>query len=172
MGEREDIEAYAALGAREARGFEPVRWPDLELTEERLVRLFEGVLEARLEPARLAFGDEGAIAAAEGRVDEAWRTGGMQARFAPEGVYVRAWCEVRLRLVGADDPAEEPVATLRLDGELCLSFVAQRHASPFVDFMGGTLELAGADDVAATVRRIDPFALRLEPAHLLEWFGE
>jgi len=165
LNESEAIERYDRAGAVAAGGrFAGVRWPDVALTEDNLLRLLEGVLGARFDFAREAFGPDFDSEGLAGRLDEAWRRDAVQVRFAPEGVYVRAAFTVRVRLDG-EDGEEEACETLAVEAEVCLSFSTRRHARPFVDFMGG--RLARASDGAARVT--DPFALMIEPQDAVAW---
>lgn len=163
MTEAEAIECYDRAGAAAGR-FAGVRWPDVLLTEENLFRLVDGVLAERLDFAREAFGPDFESEALVERLEEAWRHDGLQARFAPEGVFARAVSCVRVRLVDPDGE-EEAVETLTVEAELCLSFSTRRHARPFVDFMGGRITRSG--DGAS--RALDPFGLMVEPQLAVAW---
>jgi hypothetical protein len=164
------IERYNRAGdAARAEGG-PVHWPHIALDARNLERLVEGVLGARIDIVRAAFGDEFDAGACEDRIEEAWRTDALQTRYAPEGVFVRARFTVRVTLVGEDGEAEkieEPPGdeTLEITTELCLSFVERRHTRPFVDFMSGELRRVG-DGIA---RKLDPFAFAIEPGDALAW---
>lgn len=163
-GEGEAIERYDRAGGGPST-FAPVRWPDLAVTTENLALLAEGVLGARCDFAREAFGPDLDSDALSDRLEEAWRLEAMQVRYAPEGLYLRFNYTVRVTLAGddADDDATEE--TLAVEGELCLSFSARRHARPFVDFMGGRILRAGD----GAVRALDPFALMIEPQTAVAW---
>ncbi len=161
--EREAVERYDRAGGGPSP-FPPVRWPDVAATGENLARLAEGVLAARCDFAREAFGPDFDSEALTDRLSEAWRLDAMQARYAPEGLYVRITYAVRVVLSDEDDGAEA-VETLAVEGELCLSFSTRRHAQPFVDFMGG--HIVRASDGAA--RRLDPFALQVDPESAVAW---
>lgn len=166
----EAIEHYDRAGARAAHGtpWAPVRWPDLALEGANLEKLAMGVLESRLDLAREAFGPDFDAAAAGSRLEEAWRVDALQARYAPEGVYVRGAFTVRLVLAAEEvEPGDGDEATeiLGLRAEFCVSFVEQHHTRPYIDFMGG--EVRRESDGAA--RTIDPFAFRLDPADAVGW---
>ena len=163
MTEAEAIECYDRAGAV-AGPFAGVRWPDVALTEENLARLAEGVLAARLDFGREAFGPDCDTDALGERIEEAWRRDARQVRFAPEGVYVRVRCSIRVRVLD-EDGQEECAELLHLEAELCLSFSTRRHARPFVDLMGG--RLTRSSDGAS--RAIDPFGLMVEPQLAVAW---
>jgi hypothetical protein len=172
MDDDEAISACDRAGEAAAKGgsFEAVRWPDLALEAPNLVRLAVGVFAVRLDLAREAFGSDFDSAASAERLEEAWRTDALQARYAPEGIFVRAAFTVRVALAADPDevdPTGEPAAveTLTLAAEFCVSFVEQRHTRPFVDFMGGEVR-RGSDGASRT---LDAFAFRVEPAQAVEW---
>lgn len=167
MNDREAIERYDA-GGTSARGrFPGIRWPDVALTEDNLRRLFEGVLEARVNVAAFALGDDIDSEALAGRVEEAWRLDAMQVRFAPEGVFVRAAFTVLVRLASADPEAEpEAEVSVAIGGEICLSYVELHHVRPFVDFMGGQLRLLDPEPV---VRTLEPYTWMVEPDAAVAW---
>ncbi|MGH8021249.1 MAG: hypothetical protein ACREIA_23810 [Opitutaceae bacterium] len=173
MDDREATAAYDAAGMKGAPGA-GVRWPDIDLAAGNLRRLFEGVLDERLDLAELAFGEQANRADAAEQLEEAWRLEAMHTRFAPEGVYVRAKFSVRIRLLddaAPDDPSEDEV-WLGVEGELCLSFATRQHTRPFVDFMGGSLrieERTGDATPVATEKRLDPFALMVSPQLAVAW---
>ena len=161
--EAEAIEIYDRAG-RVSGSFASVRWPDIAITETNLRALVEGVVTARVDVAREAFGHDLDTDALADRLEQACRHDAMQVRFAPEGVFVRARCEVRVWLLG-DEGEEDEEETLTVEGELCLSFSTRRHARPYVDFMGG--RLVRASDGAA--RGIDPFGMMIEPQIAVAW---
>jgi hypothetical protein len=165
LTEAEAIERYDRAGAAQAGArFAGVRWPDVSVTEDNMQRLVEGVLGARIDFAREAFGPDFEPEGQEDRLEEGWRHDAAQMRFAPEGVFVRAACTVRVRLCD-EEGGEEALETLAVEAEMCLSFSTRRHARPFVDFMAG--RIVRASDGAA--RTIDPFALMIEPQTAVAW---
>ncbi len=165
MEDREAIEQYNRAGEATRVRFPAVRWPDLALATENVARLAEGVLSARCDCARLAFGDDFEVEAHEERLSEAWRTDALETRYAPEGVYVRAAFSVRVELAPETDEAETISETLSFTCELCVSFTHRHHIRPFVDFMGGEVRRNG-DDVKM---HLDPFAHEIAPADALAW---
>jgi hypothetical protein len=169
MDDREAIEQYDRAGEKHSGAFAAVRWPDLALDAENLVRLAEGVFDARCDCVRLAFGDTVDGTALGGRLSEAWRTDALHVRYAPEGVFVRTRLSVLLEIAPDDndpDADEESVQeTLAFDGELCVSFTHRHHTRPFVDFMGGSVRRM-TDGVST---RIDPFAHEIAPVDAVAW---
>ncbi|MBE2215324.1 MAG: hypothetical protein IAE82_15735 [Opitutaceae bacterium] len=165
LTETEAIERYDRAGAARAGArFAGVRWPDVAADEDNLARLVEGVLGARVDFAREAFGPDFESEGPEHRLEEAWRRDAVQVRYAPEGLFVRAAFTVRVRL-SDDDGEEEALESVSVDAEICLSFSTRRHARPFVDFMRGRL-LRASDGAART---IDPFAMMVEPQDAVAW---
>lgn len=163
--EAEAIERYNA-GAAAAPPFAAVRWPHLALDAPNLWRLVEGVLGERVDLAREAFGADLDSDALADRIELAWREDALHVRYAPEGLYVRARCSVRLWWLQDDDEGDEPAEeTLGCEMELCLSFSTRRHARPFVDFMSGRI-VRVSDGVS---RPIDPFGLMVEPELAVAW---
>jgi hypothetical protein len=144
-------------------GFPLPRWPDLLIESENLLRLFNGAMEQRCDFPGLILGD--AFAGGDERVEEAYRVEAMQARFAPEGLYIRARLIRRAWVEPASSEDEELSGEAVIDGEVCLSFVPQRHVCPFIDVMGGWIRFADGREP----RRIDPFGYRLERDEALEW---
>lgn len=164
MNESEAIERYDHAGGGPS-ALRPIRWPDLAITTENLGRLLEGVLGARIDFARAAFGDDfSAESVDDDQLEEAWRREAIDVRYAPEGLYVRARHAVRIRLLD-ETGAEEAAETLEVEAEICLSFSTRRHARPFVDFMNGRLTRVA--DGASQV--IDPFGLMIEPEAAVAW---
>jgi hypothetical protein len=169
MDDREAIEHYDRRGGQHApaEGFPPVRWPDLALHPANLARLAEGVLDARCDCARLAFGEGFDRAPLRERLSESWRTDALHARYAPEGVFVRAKFSVLVEIApdpeeGDDEAASE---TLSFTCEICVSYSSLHHTRPFVDFMSGTVRRA-TEGVAV---RLDPFARAVTPQDAVEW---
>jgi len=157
------IERYDRAGGGVSR-FGAVRWPDVAVTEDNLARLVEGVLGARIDFAREAFGPDFESEGLEERLEEGWRRDAVQVRYAPEGVFVRAAFTVRVRLID-DEGEEEAHEILSVEAELCLSFSTRRHARPFVDFMAGRI----ARSSGGAARTIDPFAMMIEPQAAVAW---
>lgn len=157
------VERYDRAGGGTSR-FAAIRWPDVAVTEDNLARLVEGVLGARIDFAREAFGPDFESEGLEERLEEGWRRDAVQVRYAPEGVFVRAAFTIRVRWID-DEGGEEALETLAVEAELCLSFSTRRHARPFVDFMGG--RITRTSDGAA--RTIDPFAMMIEPQAAVAW---
>jgi hypothetical protein len=166
MTDDEAIARYDEAGAAAGRRLGPVRWPDLALDPAGVERLAEGVLASRLDLPSRAFGPDFDGAACGDRIAEAWRTEACEARFAPEGVFVRAAFTVVVTLA-EDEPGGGVMAeeTLAIRCEVCLSFVERRHTRPYVDFMGG--EVRRASDGA--VGRLDPCAFMVDPADAVAW---
>jgi hypothetical protein len=175
MTDDEAIDAYNRAGEASARGrrFPPVRWPDLPLDARDIERLAEGVLASRLDLGAEAFGPDFDSVACADRLEDAWRTDACEARFAPEGVYMRAAFTVAVALRDEDTDSGAPGATpeivakeaLTIVSEICLSFVERHHTRPFVDFMGGEIRRAGD----GATRRLDPCAFMIEPADAVAW---
>lgn len=169
MDDREAIEHYNEAGEKRRGAFAPVRWPDVALHAENLARLVEGVIDARCDCARLAFGDAWDEGAVGDRFSEAWRTDALDVRYAPEGVFVRAAVTVRMEIApeagDEDDGAVADVETLHFTVEVCVSFTHRHHTRPFVDFMGGAVSRSGDD----TVMRLDPFGHEIAPADAVAW---
>lgn len=167
------IAEYDRAGSNARDAFATVRWPDLALDRANLGRLAEGVLAARYDLARLAFGEEWDGAAAGERVEEAWRTDALHARYAPEGMFVRAALSIIVTVHPTDDarapdaPEDAPLAeeVLHFAFELCVSFTYRHHTRPFVDFMGGELRRESDDSQV----RLDPFAHEVAPADAVAW---
>jgi hypothetical protein len=173
--DRAAIEAYDRAGEASRAAGHAVHWPDLALDPDNLVRLAEGVIGSRIDFARAAFGDDFEAEACADRIEEAWRTDAFQARFAPEGVFVRVEFTVEVALldaprsdaepaIGADEP-DAARESLRVAAEFCLSFVEKHRTRPFIDFMGG--ELRRESDGAA--RRIEPYSFMVEPGDAIAW---
>lgn len=167
MEEREAIECYDRAGEKHRGAHAPVRWPDLAIEPANLARLVEGVLDARCDFARLAFGEEFDAEAVGELLSEAWRTDSLQTRFAPEGVFVRGVFSVRFVIEpdDVDGNADAVTETLTLELELCLSFTHRHHTRPFVDFMAGEVRRAGD----GPVKRLDAFACEIAPADAVAW---
>ena len=165
MDEREWIDIYDQAGAAARNRFAGVRWPDLPLDAANLERLAEGVVDGLADAARLAFGDDFDPAASRDELEEAWRTDALQARFAPEGLYVRAAFTVRLRL--SEEESNEAVAdeTLAIEAEFCVSFVEKYGVRPFVDFMGGAVRRIGD----GTETRLPPRGFIITPEDAVAW---
>jgi hypothetical protein len=163
LTEAEAIELYDRAGDAGTR-FGSVRWPDVALGEVNLQRLCEGVLGARCDFLREAFGPDFEAEGLEDRIEEGWRNDAAQVRFAPEGVFVRAAFTVRVA-VSDEAGVVELEETLAVEGEICLSFSTRRHTRPFVDFMGG--QIIRASDHAARV--IDPFGMMVSPQDAVAW---
>jgi len=165
LTEAEAIERYDRAGAAQAGSrFAGVRWPDVAVTEDNLLRLVEGVLSVRVDFAREAFGPDFESEECADRLEEAWRADAVQLRYAPEGVYARTAFTVRVRLCD-DDGEEEALESLEVEAELCLSFSTRRHARPFVDVMSGRIVRTGD----GATRVLDPFAQMIEPQAAVAW---
>ncbi|RME70626.1 MAG: hypothetical protein D6781_05945 [Verrucomicrobia bacterium] len=169
MDDRQAIGLYNAAGDRHRGRLGAVHWPDIELDEENIFLLTQGVLDMRVDWPRLAFGDDFDAEASHDEPSEAWRTDELRVRFAPEGVYIRAAFTIRVELNDPDasDPDEAPVAveTLCDECELCLSYVERHHTRPFIDFMGGRVRRLSD----GCITRIDPFSFELSPEDAVEW---
>jgi hypothetical protein len=167
MDEREAIEQYNLAGERRGpdRALGAVLWPDIAIDADNLARLAEGVLAEHCDCAQLVFGDACDSAALGDRLSEAWRTDGLEVRFAPEGVFVRSVFTVRVAVAAERDDEEPLIETLCFRSELCLSFTHRHHTRPFVDFMGGEVR-RGSEE---TVQRIDPFAREISPVDAVAW---
>lgn len=166
MNESEAIKAINMLGDRASTSWKPVHWPHIDLRSVNLERLAEAVIDARLDTATIAFGDDFDPERSADDLEEAWRTDEFQARFAPEGVFVCAGFSILLTIkdASADDEviAEE---TLVVKAEFCLSFSEKHHTRPFIDFMDGAVR-RNSDGFS---RKIDPFSMFIEPEDAVAW---
>lgn len=168
MDDIEAVERYDRGGAAGAGRFAGVRWPDLAITPENLRRICEGVLESKVDAATCALGDVVDVERFADDIEEAWRLDGLQARFAPEGVFLQVAFTVRAIFEPDEvgDDASRIAGQVTIEGELCLSFVARQHARPFVDFMGGVVRRAEPE---AFEKQIEPFALQIDPPLAVAW---
>ena len=165
VDEHEWIDRYDRAGAAARERFAGVSWPDLALEAANLERLAEGLVDGLVDAPRLAFGDDFDPEQSHDVLEEAWRTDALQARFAPEGLYVRAAFTVRLML--SEEEAGEVVAdeSLVIEAEFCVSFVEKFGVRPFVDFMGGAVRRIG-DGIET---RLDPRGFMITPEDAVAW---